>query len=133
MSLAQLRQYFFAYCHGCSVMYEVLASADGARFRQECRDAGKSICSWTVNGKEEMRQCARWNLNAIITDKPEQWREIKKEVSNGCVSVCEQSLTSDHQGPSRCLEAHAGVLCAAFPPDEELQLLIRESVSTISV
>lgn len=80
MSLAQLRTYFFSHCHGFSVMYEALASADGARFRKECRQAGKAICAWTVNGKEEMRQCARWEIQSVISDKPDQWRKIKDEV-----------------------------------------------------
>ncbi|KAK1922443.1 PLC-like phosphodiesterase [Papiliotrema laurentii] len=80
MSLAQLRTYFFSHCHGFSVMYEALASADGARFRKECRQAGKAICAWTVNGKEEMRQCARWEIQSVISDKPDQWRKIKDEI-----------------------------------------------------
>ena len=61
-------------------MYEALASTDGARFRKECRDAGKVICAWTVNSKEEMRQCARWGIKSVISDKPAQWRRIKQEV-----------------------------------------------------
>lgn len=81
MSIPQARSYFFDHCHGFSIMYEALASADGARFRKECKEAGKSICAWTVNLSEEMRQCARWGIMSIISDKPDLWRRIKNEVS----------------------------------------------------
>ena len=81
MSIPQLREYFFDACHGFSVRYEVLASTDGARFRRECRDRGKNLCVWTVNGREEMRECARWGVKSVISDKPATWREIKAEVN----------------------------------------------------
>lgn len=80
MSIAQARAYFFHHCHGFSIMYEALASKDGDRFRAECKVAGKAICAWTVNSREEMRQCARWELQSIISDKPGVWREIKRQV-----------------------------------------------------
>lgn len=88
MSIAQIRAYFFEHCHGFSVMYEALASSDGAKFRAECLAADKAICAWTVNGKEEMRQCARWGIKSIISDKPDQWRDIKRQVS-GLVNVAD--------------------------------------------
>ena len=81
MSIPQVRQYFFKHCHGYSVKYEALASADGAKFRADCKAAGKWICSWTVNGREEMRECARWGIKSVISDKPELWREVRAEVS----------------------------------------------------
>jgi phosphatidylglycerol phospholipase C len=81
MSLSQSRQYFFNTCHGFSIMYEALASPDGQAFIRNCKDAGKNVCVWTVNGKEEMRQCARWGVGSVISDKPEIWRGLKAEVS----------------------------------------------------
>jgi phosphatidylglycerol phospholipase C len=62
-------------------MYEALASPDGLRFRNECEVAGKGLCAWTVNGKEEMKECVRWGVKSVISDKPELWRGLKKEVS----------------------------------------------------
>lgn len=61
-------------------MYEALASAEGAKFRAECETEGKNVCAWTVNDKEEMRNCVRWGLGSVISDKPAVWREVKKEV-----------------------------------------------------
>ena len=81
MSIPQVRQYFFTHCHGFSVMYEALASVGGEEFRADCKAAGKWICAWTVNGREEMRECARWGVKSVISDKPALWREVKAEVS----------------------------------------------------
>lgn len=81
MSIPQVRKYFYDLCDGFSVWYHPLTSAEGARFREECRRAGKELCTWTVNGREEMLQCARWGIYSIITDKPELWRSVKKDVS----------------------------------------------------
>jgi phosphatidylglycerol phospholipase C len=81
MSIPEARTYFFKHVHGFSVRYEYLASAEGDRFRKECAAAGKGLCCWTVNGREEMRNCARWGVKSVISDKPEVWREIKREVS----------------------------------------------------
>lgn len=81
MSIPEARNYFFKHVHGFSVRYEYLASAAGDQFRKECKEAGKGVCVWTVNGREEMRNCARWGVDSVISDKPEVWREIKREVS----------------------------------------------------
>lgn len=80
MSIPQVRKYFYDKCDGFSVWYRPLASAEGARFRAECAKAGKEICTWTVNSREEMLQCARWGISAIISDKPELWRDVKRQL-----------------------------------------------------
>lgn len=81
MSIPQVRKYFYDKCHGFSVYYHQLASADGARFRAECAAAGKEICTWTVNSREEMLNCARWGIYSIISDRPELWRTVKAELA----------------------------------------------------
>jgi hypothetical protein len=80
MSIPLARQYFFSSCHGFSVAYEALADADGAAFRAECKKRNKEICVWTVNLKEEMKQCIKWGVKSVISDKPELWRLVRKEV-----------------------------------------------------
>jgi len=80
MSIPEIRKYFWNHCQGFSVWYRQLDTPDGARFRAECAAAGKEICAWTVNGRDEMLQCARWGIYSIITDKPELWRELKKGI-----------------------------------------------------
>ncbi|ORX38944.1 PLC-like phosphodiesterase [Kockovaella imperatae] len=94
MSIPQVRQYFFQHCHGFSVYFEALASADGAAFRAECKAAGKWICSWTVNDKEEMRECVRWGIKSIISDKPALWREVKAEILADRAKALKPSLTT---------------------------------------
>ncbi|KIR28391.1 glycerophosphodiesterase [Cryptococcus deuterogattii LA55] len=80
MDIPQCRKYFFNICHGFSIRYEALATSEGAKFRQECKAAGKKMCSWTVNDPEEMRQCARWGIASVISDKPDLWRKIRLEI-----------------------------------------------------
>jgi hypothetical protein len=132
MSIPQLRSYFFDHCHGFSVMYEALASADGARFRKECADAGKLICAWTVNSKEEMRQCARWGIMSIISDKPAQWKDIKKEVSlSGLVEVLVK-LMRDSGQPVNCVETNSCDVHLALCPYEELVFQLCQYIFTFS-
>jgi phosphatidylglycerol phospholipase C len=78
MSIDQVRKYFFDTCHGFSVWYHALATADGACFLAQAAAAGKHIVTWTVNDRDGMLQCARWGLHAVISDKPELWREVKR-------------------------------------------------------
>ncbi|KAK8843467.1 hypothetical protein IAR55_007124 [Kwoniella newhampshirensis] len=80
MSIPQCRKYFFDACHGFSIMYEVLASSEGQRLLRDCRKHKKEICAWTVNIREEMRECTRWGVKSVISDKPELWRELKREI-----------------------------------------------------
>ncbi|TXT13585.1 hypothetical protein VHUM_00952 [Vanrija humicola] len=94
MSIPQVRKYFYDKCHGFSVWYHPLASADGAKFREECRKAGKEICTWTVNGREEMINCARWGIYSIISDKPELWRDVKRDLEADRAKVLKPTLSS---------------------------------------
>lgn len=94
MSIPQVRQYFFNNCHGFSLMYEVLASKKGEEFREECKKLNKEICAWTVNGKEEMRECVRWGVKSIISDKPDQWRAIKKDILANRKAALKPTLTT---------------------------------------
>ncbi|OCF44948.1 glycerophosphodiesterase [Kwoniella heveanensis CBS 569] len=94
MSIPQARKYFFENCHGFSVMYEALASSTGAKFRAECQKNGKQICAWTVNDPEEMRQCGRWGIRSVISDKPDVWREIRKEIEADRAKALKPTLQS---------------------------------------
>jgi hypothetical protein len=75
-------------------MYEVLASKKGEEFRKECKELNKEICAWTVNGKEEMRECVRWGVKSIISDKPDQWRAIKKDIVANRKAALKPTLTT---------------------------------------
>lgn len=71
MSIPTVREYFFTHCNGFSMYFPTLLSAEGAAFRRECAARGKKITVWTVNDPEEMRECLRWGVQAVITDKPD--------------------------------------------------------------
>ncbi|WVQ81598.1 hypothetical protein IAT38_003722 [Cryptococcus sp. DSM 104549] len=94
MSIPQARKYFFSHCHGFSIYYEALATAEGARFRRECKAQGKKICVWTVNDKEEMRECARWGVESVISDKPELWREIRRDIATDRAKALKPTLAA---------------------------------------
>ncbi|OWT38862.1 glycerophosphodiesterase [Cryptococcus neoformans] len=94
MDISQCRKYFFNICHGFSIRYEALATSEGARFRQECKAAGKKICSWTVNDPEEMRQCARWGIASVISDKPDLWRKIRLDIETDRAKALKPTLQS---------------------------------------
>lgn len=94
MSIPQVRKYFYDKCHGFSVWFRPLQSAEGRAFREECRKAGKEICTWTVNSREEMLQCARWGIYSIISDKPELWRQIKADLETDRAKALKPTLQS---------------------------------------
>lgn len=60
--------------------FPMLMSADGQRFLEDCKAAGKEVCAWTVNGREEMVWCARWGVKAIITDRVAFCVGVRNEV-----------------------------------------------------
>jgi phosphatidylglycerol phospholipase C len=71
MSVATVRSFFFP----------ALYSADGKRFRDEARAAGKKITVFTVNDRSEMLECIRWGVRAVITDEPSKMVSLQEQVS----------------------------------------------------
>lgn len=89
--MVDCRRYFWGSVHGFSMYHEALDTPDGQRFLSECRNVNTPVCSWTLKRKERlgeriekerMRQCARWGLQAYITDFPEMFRQVEEDVSN---------------------------------------------------
>ncbi|KIY66698.1 PLC-like phosphodiesterase [Cylindrobasidium torrendii FP15055 ss-10] len=76
-SLYLSRTYFWEDADVFSVSFSVLASADGEKFRNECREAGKELLVWTVNSPEQMIEAARWGVNSILTDVTKVWLELR--------------------------------------------------------
>ncbi|KAF9448994.1 PLC-like phosphodiesterase [Macrolepiota fuliginosa MF-IS2] len=48
------RKYFWDDCDAFSVAFAALTSAEGERFREECKKAGKYLMVWTVNDPARM-------------------------------------------------------------------------------
>lgn len=53
-SIATARKYFWDACDVFSIKFSTLAMADGAKFRKDCKTAGKKVMAWTVNDPEHM-------------------------------------------------------------------------------
>ncbi len=45
----------------------------------DCQKEGKTITVWTVNDESEMKECIRWGVRAIITDKPKVVVALREE------------------------------------------------------
>ena len=52
--IAVARKYFWDSCDVFSIKFSTLAMADGAKFRKDCKQAGKRVMAWTVNDPEHM-------------------------------------------------------------------------------
>ncbi|KAF5387680.1 hypothetical protein D9615_000752 [Tricholomella constricta] len=93
------RKYFWADCDAFSMAFGALTTADGQRFRMECKAAGKKLMVWTVNKPDHMMearlssrfrpshrtltyipafvQAVRWEVNVIITDVTKTWLDMR--------------------------------------------------------
>ncbi|KAJ7109446.1 PLC-like phosphodiesterase [Mycena epipterygia] len=60
-----------------SIWYKALMSSEGQRFRDDVRKAGKRLMVFTVNEPEHLVEMVRWDVDAIITDVPSRWLELR--------------------------------------------------------
>ncbi|KAJ7228185.1 PLC-like phosphodiesterase [Mycena pura] len=71
------RKYFWNDCEVFSIAFAALTSADGQRFRQECKAGGKKLMVWTVNEPHHMMEAVRWEVDVILTDVTKTWLELR--------------------------------------------------------
>ncbi|KXN86118.1 Phosphatidylglycerol phospholipase C, partial [Leucoagaricus sp. SymC.cos] len=76
------RKYFWNDCHAFSIAFAALTTADGQKFREECKVAGKTIMVWTVNEPAHMMEAVRWGVSAIITDVTKTWLDLRAALQN---------------------------------------------------
>ncbi|KAG9087893.1 hypothetical protein FRC06_002309, partial [Ceratobasidium sp. 370] len=74
------REYFWESCESFSIDFSSLSSAEGERFRKECKQAGKKLLVWTVNKKEEMIEATRWGVDVILTDVTSVWLQLRAQL-----------------------------------------------------
>ncbi|KAG8791059.1 hypothetical protein FRC12_010249 [Ceratobasidium sp. 428] len=74
------REYFWDSCESFSIDFSSLSSAEGEKFRKECKSAGKKLLVWTVNKKEEMIEAARWGVDVILTDVTSVWLHLRAQL-----------------------------------------------------
>ncbi|KAF5321274.1 hypothetical protein D9619_000550 [Psilocybe cf. subviscida] len=79
-SVAIARRWFWEDCEAFSMAFQSLATLDGARFRKECKAAGKKVMVWTVNEPIEMMEAARWEVDAILTDVTKTWLNLRADL-----------------------------------------------------
>ncbi|KAI0307078.1 PLC-like phosphodiesterase [Multifurca ochricompacta] len=71
------RKYFWDDCDAFSMWFPGLATADGEKFRRECKKAGKQLMVWTVNDPSQMMEAVRWGVDAILTDVTKTWLDLR--------------------------------------------------------
>ncbi|KAI0254796.1 PLC-like phosphodiesterase [Lactifluus subvellereus] len=71
------RKYFWNECEAFSIWFPGLATADGEKFRHECKKAGKKLMVWIVNDRYQMMEAVRWGVDAILTDVTKTWLDLR--------------------------------------------------------
>ncbi|KAI0700631.1 PLC-like phosphodiesterase [Cytidiella melzeri] len=84
------RTYFWDNVEVFSMWFASLASADGQAFRKECQAANKKVMVWTVNDPECMMEAVRWDVDAIITDVPQTWLDLRSALREDYDKVASQ-------------------------------------------
>ncbi|OBZ70365.1 hypothetical protein A0H81_09643 [Grifola frondosa] len=65
------------YCRRSHIGFDALATWEGAKFREECKQAGKKIMAWTVNEPAYMVEAVRWGVDVILTDVTKTWLDLR--------------------------------------------------------
>ncbi|TBU33039.1 PLC-like phosphodiesterase [Dichomitus squalens] len=78
VSMAWAREYFWESCEVFSINFSILATWEGARFREECKQAGKKVAVWTVNDPAQMLEAVQWGVDVILTDKTKDWLDLRE-------------------------------------------------------
>jgi len=79
-NVAIARKYFWDSVDSFSMWFPSMTTAEGARFRQDCKAAGKRVMVWTVNDEPEMMEAARMGVDVILTDVPRTWLRLRAEL-----------------------------------------------------
>lgn len=84
------RKYFWNDCDAFSIALGALITADGERFRAECKSSGKSLMVWTVNDPDQMMEAVRWGVDAIITDVTKTWLDLRSALQTDYDNIVAQ-------------------------------------------
>ncbi|KAJ6496743.1 PLC-like phosphodiesterase [Mycena vitilis] len=76
-SLRFAREYLWNDVECVSIWYNALMSREGERFRCDVKEAGKSLMVFTVNEPAHLSEMVRWQVEAIITDVPSRWLQMR--------------------------------------------------------
>ncbi|KAK9367793.1 PLC-like phosphodiesterase [Lipomyces kononenkoae] len=88
---------------GFSILLATLYSTEGYALIRESRAAAKAMYVWTVNPDETMRMCLALQVDAVLTDNPVRFAELRtdylhrktdgKEIEDNLESAVENVLT----------------------------------------
>jgi phosphatidylglycerol phospholipase C len=82
MNLQVARKWFWEDCDVFSMSFSSLCGADGVKFREECKQAGKKVMVWTVNEPEHMMEAVRWGVDVILTDVTRVWLDMRSALQS---------------------------------------------------
>ncbi|KAF8212162.1 PLC-like phosphodiesterase [Mycena galopus ATCC 62051] len=86
-----IRQYLWDDVDCISIWYNALVSSEGQRFREDVKKAGKKLMVFTVNKPEHLAEVVRWQVDAIITDVPNQYLQLRSGLEKNYESTMIQS------------------------------------------
>ncbi|KAK9469540.1 PLC-like phosphodiesterase [Lipomyces arxii] len=80
---------------GFSIVIVSIYSNEGYKFIQEVRAAQKAVFVWTVNTDEAMRLCIALQIDAVLTDNPVRFTEVRQDSVDGKKSEQHYSVIND--------------------------------------
>ncbi|KAK9235799.1 PLC-like phosphodiesterase [Lipomyces kononenkoae] len=80
---------------GFSMLLATLYSTDGYALIRESRAAGIAMYVWTVNPDESMRMCLALQVDAVLTDNPVRFAELRTEYLHRQADGTENEIEAD--------------------------------------
>ncbi|KAJ6502483.1 PLC-like phosphodiesterase [Mycena sanguinolenta] len=82
-----VREYLWDDVDCVSIWFNALVSSEGQRFREDVKKSGKKLMVFTVNQPEHLAEMVRWQVDAIITDVPNRYLQIRSELQKNYEST----------------------------------------------
>lgn len=76
VSTSYAQQFFHVPNCSFNILQEALIGPFGSRFRRKVGSAQRALYAWTVNKPNMMKWCIQHELDGVITDDPQLFREI---------------------------------------------------------
>ncbi|EMD37157.1 hypothetical protein CERSUDRAFT_115072 [Gelatoporia subvermispora B] len=90
-SIEIARSYFWNHCDVFSIFFAVLTTAQGEKFRADCKAAGKKVMVWTVNDPVHLVEVASWgDVDVVITDVPNVWLQVRSTLQADYDKIIQQ-------------------------------------------
>lgn len=70
-----------------SIAFPFLCSPQGLLFRQKVNKAGKGLYVWTLNRQEEWVESAEWQVDVVMTDKPDAYLVVRQAIEGASCDI----------------------------------------------